>query len=173
MFPTCSYVRTEIYVQSRDTELRTTLAPDLWSAWVTAEQSRNLGCTCKAPEPLLSSQPPGKEAPSETHYTAGQEQHLKCTSLNGPLIFLSVALPEDSDHLKQMASLLSRQVFHQDPHHYSGSKNVSHFLSVSQSEIVQYWISHTPTLRKQFRYRVLEHFKAIVRNGNITEKQEM
>lgn len=58
-----------------------------------------------------------QEAPSVTHYTAGQEQHLKCTFLNRPFIFLPVPVPEDPDHLEQMASLLSHQAYHQDPHH--------------------------------------------------------
>lgn len=102
------------------------------------------------------------EDPSITHYTAGREQHLKCTSLNSTFIFLPVALPEDLDHFKQMASLLSHQAFHQDPHCYSGSCwNVSHFL---QSESAKMGLSYS-YLKKMIQ--------AIIRNGNIMEKQEM
>lgn len=101
-------------------ELSTTLAPDLWSAWVRAEQVP-LGAPAKLLSTFSAHSLLEQEAPSVTHYTADQEQHLKGTSLNSPFLFLPVALPEDTDPLKQMASLLSYQAFHQDPHHYSGS----------------------------------------------------
>lgn len=103
------------------------------------EQSRAgiPGCTARllstfSPHSLLE-----QEAPSVTHYTVGQEQHLKCTSLNCSFIFLPVPLPEGPDHLEQMASLLSYQAHHQDPHHYSGGCwNVSHFFTVSEGAIL-------------------------------------
>lgn len=79
-------MRTEIYVQTRDTGVKyhtgTRLVECLGES--RAEQSRagTPGCTHKAPEHLLSSQPPGIE---------GQEQHLKWTSPNCPFIFLPAA----------------------------------------------------------------------------------
>lgn len=163
-------------MSSQDTlELCTTLAQDLWSAWVRAEQSRadTPGCTCKAPEHLLSSQPHEQEYPSVTHYTAGQEQHLKCTSLNSPFIFPPSGLTWRPWSLEANGkpSISSTRLSTRIHIVTVAALGMCHF---SYSLRVQYWISHIPTtLRKRSRQRVLECIMAIVRNGNIMEKQEM
>lgn len=121
-------------------ELSTTLAPDLWSAWVRESEAEqvSLAAHLRLLSTFSAHSLPEQEAPNVTHQTAGQEQHLKYTSLNCPFILLPVPLPEDPCHSEQMANLLSYQAYHQDSHHYSGScwNVLLFFFTVSEGAIL-------------------------------------